>query len=134
MDSPWVVASLTLFVFLTVHLVMRLLMWSGEIRAWTVVSAWNLDSTHSGQTSVRLRLPAPGYQVAKRGKRFRGQRVGRGGKVVATFRTRRHMGDALRDCWADFEEEQARYSTGALAGSGTRGSTLPGGDGTLHTA
>ena len=136
MDEPWVIASLTLLVFLAVHVLARLALWVYELRGgWKLVSAWNYDASHTGVSAVRLRLPAPGYQVVQRGKRFRGQRVGRGGEVVATFKARRHMGDALRDCWADFEAIRAEAATGSNgAGAGRSGSALPGGAGTLHTA
>ena len=130
MESPWLFAGFAVAVFLAVQIVFRTVRWAREIQ-WEVVQAWNHDDSHSGVTKVRVRFPAPGYRVLRRGSRFRAERVDFMGEVVDRFSVRRHMTDAIQDCWDDYKLREAAT---ASYGTGRRDSGLPDGAGSLHTA
>jgi len=133
MGNPWTFAGVIVALFLAVQIVSHLLSWVRAYQRWEVAAAWNHDDSHSGATTVRVRFPAPGYRVRQRGSRFRAERVDFYGEVVDRFRVRRHMNEALQDCWTDFEVREAQNATSS-GGMGMRGSELPGASGNLHTA
>jgi hypothetical protein len=129
MESPWVAIGLCLAVFLLVSILGRIVLWAREIERWTLVSGWDHDNCHSGTTSIRVRLPAPGYRVCRRGSSFRAERLDASGGIADRFRSRKHLTDSVQDCWDDFGSRSPTSS-----GTETLDSELVAGDGNFRTA
>jgi len=105
MDSPWLIASVTLAVFLITSIISRILVWVRDVDQWREVCAWRCDGERTG--NPRVRLPGPGYRVLQRGKLFRAELLDPLGGVAKRFRTMDHMYSAVQECWNESSAQVA---------------------------